>query len=138
MVDDIQKLRPELLKKSPAELERMATEIAMAQAYQAREAEVAAKEQLAADANRHIDAVVAGVKWLYDNAMLPEQITTAFSTAGGAFVPARKLSNVTAESLVSSTLTQRAPRDPNAPKRHRRTKVEIEAARAAGEVIRRR
>lgn len=131
-VDDIKKLRPELLEKSEAELERLANEIALARAHKARAAEVAAKEELASEANRHIEAIVDGVKFLHDKGILPERIATAFSRGDGMFTPGMMLRAVTAESLLTSALTG------GKPKRKRRSKAEMEAARAAGEPARRR
>ncbi|MFU0504090.1 hypothetical protein [Pseudaminobacter sp. NGMCC 1.201702] len=118
MAIGIEKLRPELLEKSPAELERLATEIAMAQAELARRAEVAAKEELAAEANRHVDAVLAGVKFLHDNDLLNKRLVDALTLGTGAFAPSTFLRSVTAEQLVpraarpSGEKKRRRVRDP--------------------------
>lgn len=126
IITDIEKLRPELLTKSPAELERLATEIALAQAELTRRAEVEAKKEIAERANQHIEAIVDGVKFLHENGILPAKIAEAFSRGDGYFVPGMMLRTVSAESLVP-----RAARSAG-PKRHRRTKAEIEAMKAAG------
>lgn len=132
-IDDVEKLRPELLTKSLAELERQRAELDMAIERKKREAEVKAKEDLAAEANRHIEAVLAGVGWLQRHALLPEKVAAGFTGANGAFMPASFLRAVSAESLVDG------PRKTaGGAKRARRTKAEIEAARAAGEPLRRR
>lgn len=115
-VTDIKKLRPELLTKSDAELERLANEIALARAHKAHEAEVAAKAALADEANKHIEAVLAGVKFLHDNGILPERMTTALSRGDGQFNPATFLRSVSAEQLVPRSA--RADR----PKRTRRVR----------------
>lgn len=99
-VTDIKKLRPELLTKSVAELERQRAEIEMALAEKAREAEVKAKEELAADANKHIDAILSGVKFLHENGLLPAKVATGFSGSSGSFAPSMFLRSVTAEGLV--------------------------------------
>lgn len=114
-VDDIKKLRPELLEKSDAELERLETEIALAREHKRREAEIKAKEELAAEANRHVEAVLAGVKFLHDNGALPERIAAAFSRNDGQFNPATFLRAVTAEQLVPRAAGEK-------PKRRRRVK----------------
>jgi len=132
-VDDIKKLRPELLDKSIAELERQQNELALAIAHKQREAEVSAKKDLADEANRHIDAVNEGVKFLQGIGQLPARIAAGFTReSDGMFSPSMFLRHITAESLLTSALTG------NRPKRKRRSKAEMEAARAAGEPARRR
>lgn len=122
-ITDIEKLRPELLDKSLGELARLKAEIEMAQAEVQRREDVKAKEALADEANTHIDAVVAGVKWLHANGLLPGKLTEAFSRADGVFTPATVLRNVTAEQLVPGT---------QKPRKARLTGAEREAAIAAG------
>lgn len=100
MASDISKLRPELLTKSDAELERLAAEISMAQAEKRRQAEIKAKEELAAEATKRVERVVADIKWLHDNIALPERIVQGFSRNDGTFVPGMILRAPTAESLV--------------------------------------
>lgn len=136
-VNDIRKLRPELLEKSIAELERQQAELTMAIEEKQREVEVAAKEALATEANKHIDAVLTGIKFLHDNSILPERLVTALSRGDGQFNPGTFLRAVTAENLVART-AGRSVASGDKPKRTRRTKAEMEAARAAGEVRRRR
>lgn len=119
-ITDIEKLRPELLKKSPAELKRQRDEIDMAIARLEREAEIAAKEELAAQANQHIEAIVSGLTFLHDNGVLPAKVQEAFTRADGRFVPATFLRQVTAESLVPGT--PRRSRGAGGPKRHRRVR----------------
>lgn len=99
-VDDINKLRPELLMKSPAELQRQRDEIDLALAELERQAAVKAKAALADEANRHIEAVVAGLNFLHENGILPEKAVTAFTRSDGRFVPATIIRAVTADQLV--------------------------------------
>lgn len=110
IIDDVSKLRPELLDKSLNELARLKAEIEMAQAEVQRREDVKAKEALADEANAHIDAVVTGVKWLHTNGILPGKLTEAFSRGDGVFTPATVLRNVTAEQLVPSQKKTRRPR----------------------------
>ncbi|MER9135134.1 hypothetical protein NKI20_02330 [Mesorhizobium sp. M0830] len=100
MAATIDKIRPELLSKSDAELERLAAEIAMAQAEKKRLADVAAKEELAAEAGARVERVVADIKWLHDNDLLPKRVAEGFSRGDGMFSPAMILRAPTAESLV--------------------------------------
>lgn len=96
----IEKLRPELLTKTDAELERLAAEIAMAQQEKRRRADIAAKEELAAEAATRVERVVADIKWLHDNGLLPDRVAQGFSRGDGMFVPGMILRAPTAESLV--------------------------------------
>ncbi|MER9170932.1 hypothetical protein NKI12_26980 [Mesorhizobium australicum] len=100
MAATIDKIRPELLSKSDAELERLAAEIAMAQAEKKRLADVAAKEELAAEAGARVERVVADIKWLHDNDLLPKRVAEGFSRGDGMFSPGMILRAPTAESLV--------------------------------------
>jgi hypothetical protein len=99
-VTDVKKLRPELLSKSKAELERQAAEIAMAIAELEHQEEIKAKEALATEAGERVERVVADVKWLHDNGLLPERVATGFSRNDGTFAPGMILRAPTAESLV--------------------------------------
>lgn len=116
MAATIDKLRPDLLTKSPAELERLAAEIAMAQAELRRRQEVAEKEALAAEAGERVERVVADIKWLHDNGLLPERVTTGFSRSDGTFAPGMILRAPTAESLVPRAQTEKRRRRRRDPK----------------------
>ncbi|MBZ9943407.1 hypothetical protein LB533_20180 [Mesorhizobium sp. BR1-1-13] len=137
MAATIDKIRPELLTKTDAELQRLADEIAMAQAEKKRQADVAAMEAIASQAADHVEAIVAGVKFLHEHGLLPERVTQGFSRGDGTFAPGMILRAPTAESLVP-----RAPRKaPAGEKRFRRRKdpktgeyVPSKAARKAGVV----
>lgn len=76
-----------------------------------------AKESLATEANKHVDAVVAGVKFLHSNGLLPMKVAEAFSRGDGVFTPATVLRNVTAEQLVP-----RADRPKRGPTKRRRVR----------------
>lgn len=86
-IEDITKLRPELLEKSQAELERQMTEIQMALNWKAEEG--ARKERAAkvAEASTRIDAVLDGLRWLHDNGLLSEKVAGYFTNAKGVFAP---------------------------------------------------
>lgn len=119
-ITDIEKLAPELLKKSQAQLEREITERQMAIDKLRREAEIKAKEELAAQANQHIEAIITGLNFLHDNGALPQKVSDAFTRADGRFVPATFLRAVTAESLVPGA--PRRARSSDGPKRRRRVR----------------
>lgn len=130
-ITDITKLAPDLLTKSRAQLEREITERQMALAEMERNERIKDAEETVLAANKHIDAIVDGMKWLHDKGLLPERVAAGFSRADGVFTPTVALRNITAESLVPALRAPRAPRkprDPNAPKRRRRTKAEMAAA----------
>jgi hypothetical protein len=105
-VTDVKKLRPELLSKSKAELERQAAEIAMAIAELEHQEEIKAKEALAAEAGERVERIVADVKWLHDNGLLPERVATGFSRNDGTFAPGMILRAPTAESLAGTRAAQ--------------------------------
>lgn len=86
-ITDIKALRPELLEKSQAELERQMAELQMALQWKAEEG--ARKERAAkiAQASDHIDKVLEGLKWLHENDFLGETVKAAFTNAKGVFTP---------------------------------------------------
>ncbi|MCG7507031.1 hypothetical protein [Mesorhizobium retamae] len=88
MVSDIEKLRPELLEKSDAELERLRNEIEMAIAEKHKRAEQERRAAIVAEASKHVDAVVAGLKWLHDNQLLSDKMVDVFTRGDGQFNPA--------------------------------------------------
>lgn len=115
----IEKIRPELLTKSDAELERLAAEIAMAQAEKRRIADVAAMEAIAAQAGDHVEAIVAGVKFLHEHGLLPDRVAAGFSrSSDGMFAPGMILRAPSAESMVPKA----ARAAPKGEKRFRRRK----------------
>lgn len=120
-IDDINKLRPELLKKSPAELRRQRDEIDLALIEIERQEQVKAKAELADRANHHIDAIVEGINFLGENGILPEKVAAAFTRSDGRLVPATVLRHVTPEQLVGGVRV-RVRND--GPKRRRRVRDE--------------
>lgn len=86
-VTDIQKLRPELLEISEAEIDRRITELQMAKAHKASEKERAEREAKFAEAGTRIEQVVDGLKWLHEAGFLSEKVTASYTTAGGVFAP---------------------------------------------------
>lgn len=124
-ITDVEKLRPELLTMSVAELERRRSEIDMALARVEAAEEAKRRAELIEEAGGHVDAVIKSVRWLHDNSFLPQRVVDAFTRGDGQFNPATFLRHPRTE----DTLVIKRP---DAPKRKRRTKAEIEAARAAG------
>lgn len=132
-ITDITKLAPELLSKSRAQIEREIAERQMALAEMERRERIKDAEETVLAANKHIDSIIEGVKWLHDKGLLPERVATGFSRADGIFTPTVALRSITAESLVPALKVPRTPRpprprDPNAPKRKRRTRAQMDAA----------
>lgn len=84
-ISDIKQLRPELLDKSQAELERQMAELQMAIAYKAEEGARKEREAKLSEAGVKMDAVVDGLRWLNDNGFLSEKVKAMFTTSGGAF-----------------------------------------------------
>lgn len=84
-IDDITKLRPELLDKSDAELERLETEIKMARQYKAEEGARKEREAKLAEAGARMETVVDGLRWLNDNGFLSDKVKAMYTTAGGVF-----------------------------------------------------
>lgn len=86
-INDIEKLRPELLDKSVAELDRMAAEIEMAKA---KKAEQEAEKRRQAEYQESIgltEELVKIVTRLHDIGRLPPRVATALSNAEGEFRP---------------------------------------------------
>jgi hypothetical protein len=117
-ITDIEKLRPELLDKSEAELERLAAEIAMAQAEKRRRTEAAERTKRLEEAGDRVARVIEDVKWLHDSGMLSQRVAEAFTRSDGQFNPATYLRVPRAEDVVV-----RAPRaKKEGPRRLRRVR----------------
>lgn len=87
VLDDVSKLRPELLTMSVAELERRRTEIDMALAQKA-EAEREAKRAAALDeANRLKDDIVDALVKLEKTGHISDSVRGFFTTKAGVFSP---------------------------------------------------
>lgn len=124
-VDDIKKLRPELLEISDAEFERREKEMELARIERTRKKELAAKDSLAKEINKHVEMAVEGLRFLRANGRIPDRIAEAFSRSGN-WQPTSFLKTVTPEELLPSDLKPKKPRAP------RMTKEEREAAIAVG------
>lgn len=123
-IDDINKLAPELLKKSKAQLEREIVERQLAMAELIRQEEVAAKEQLATDVNRHLEAISEGVRFLHANGQLHKRLEDALTGGNGSFMPSAFLRPVTAEQLVGGPRRVGGRRKPGEPRKRRRRNPE--------------
>jgi small-conductance mechanosensitive channel len=99
-INDIEKLRPELLQKSKAELERQLAEIQMAIDRKNDEEKKAAVAQTVIDANRHQQAVIEGLKFLESNHLLSDEVKAAFTTGAGVFNPSLRFKEVTADRII--------------------------------------
>ena len=86
-VTNIKDLRPELLEKSDAELDRLETEIKMARQYRAEEGARKEREAKIAQASEHIDKVLEGLRFLHDNGFLTDRVVATFTNAKGIFTP---------------------------------------------------
>lgn len=84
-ITDIKALRPDLLDKSQAELERQITELQMALIHKQEEGARKEREAKLSEAGVKMDAVVDGLRWLNDNGFLSEKVKAMFTTSGGAF-----------------------------------------------------
>lgn len=88
-ITEVEKLRPELLDMSVAELERRKAEIEMAIA---RKAEIEAAEirmKDIAEADERITRLFDDLRWLYDKQFLAPRIVEAFTSTDGQFAPHR-------------------------------------------------
>lgn len=90
-VTDIEKLRPELLTMSVAELERRRIEIDMAIAHQAKIEEEKKREQDLALAQIAFDKMMDAITELNDLNRLPDRIKSALTSDDGTFQPGRYL-----------------------------------------------
>jgi len=78
-ITDIRKLRPELLDKSAAELERQITELQMALAEKQKIEEEKRREALSDEARIRREAIVDNLKWLQENGLLSEKVAGYFT-----------------------------------------------------------
>lgn len=100
-ITDVSKLRPELLNLAPAEIERRITELQMALEVKGREARKAQLAEVVKTANAHMEAIVAGLRYLDDQGLLSESIRNAHMTEKGVVAFHLKYKPVTADQLVS-------------------------------------
>jgi hypothetical protein len=77
-IDDVSKLRPELLSKSYNELERMKAEIEMAMASKEQEERRRKRAALVEEASTRIDRVVDDLNWLHENSFMSPNVREFF------------------------------------------------------------
>jgi hypothetical protein len=106
----IEKLRPELLEKSDAELDRLAAEIEMARAEKARRAEAEKRAKLIDEAQGRVGRLIDDLKWLHDNGLLSEKLRAALTRADGHFNPATFIRVPRAEDVLPSSQPDRPVR----------------------------
>jgi len=88
-ITDIEKLNPELLKLSPAEIKRRMTELQMALNAKEEQEKAAVRAKLVEEAGVHIDNLLDSLRWLEANKFLPDSVVAFFTTSGDkpTFVP---------------------------------------------------
>lgn len=99
-INDIEKLRPELLTKSVAELERQMAELQMALDRKKEEAKKAALAEVVEQANDYIEQIISGLKFLDSYHLLPEEVKAAHTMSSGIFNPGIRYKPVTADRIV--------------------------------------
>lgn len=117
-IDNIKQLRPELLDKSDAELERLETEIKMARQHKADEAARKEIESLVAQVNAAQDTILKSLNFLYEQGVLAEAVAATYTTVGGSFAPHLKHRHVDADRL----LAIRSSLDDSKPKKTRQAR----------------
>lgn len=113
-INDIEKLRPELLTKSVAELERQMAELKMALDRKKDEEKKAALAQVVIEANKHQENLVEALKFLEHWLLLPEDVKAAHTTSSGVFNPGIKYKPVTADRII---LRKEQAANPKKPRR---------------------
>lgn len=87
VIDDVSKLRPELLSLSVAELERRKAEIEMAIERKALEEREAARAAALDEANRLKDDIVDALTKLERTGHISDSVRGFFTTKAGVFSP---------------------------------------------------
>lgn len=87
VIDDVSKLRPELLKLSDAEFERQRTEFEMAAIRRAEIKAEAARAAALDEANRLKDDIVDALVKLEKTGHISESVRGFFTTKAGVFSP---------------------------------------------------
>lgn len=90
-ITDIKKLRPELLEKSVAEIDRLITELQMAKVEKSKVEEAAKRAKQLDEAGAHFDSVLESLRWLHENNFLADSVKEFFTTSSGVFTPHLKL-----------------------------------------------
>lgn len=101
IITDVEKLRPELKGVSDAELERRMTELLMEKERRQQEARRAQVEGIVNDANAHMQAIVAGLRYLEEHGLLAEEVKAAFTNSAGVFTPHLKFKATDADRVLA-------------------------------------
>lgn len=101
IITDVDKLRPELKGVSDAELERRMTELLMEKERRQQEARRAQVEGIVNEANTHMLAIVAGLRYLEEHGLLGEEIKAAFTSSAGVFTPHLKFKPTDADRVLA-------------------------------------
>lgn len=115
IINDIEKLRPELKGVSDAELERRMTELLMEKERREQEARKAKVEHIVTKANEHMQNIIAAVNFLNEHGLLNEDVKQVYTSGSGVFAPHLKHKSVDADRVLA--------RMGEAPKKTRRKKA---------------
>lgn len=116
IINDIEKLRPELKGVSDAELERRMTELLMEKERRELEARKAKVEGIVKQANDHMAAIVSGLRFLEEHNLLSDDVKASFTSTAGVFTPHLKFKSTDADRVLARMV--------DAPKKTRRKKAE--------------
>ncbi|HWU60400.1 hypothetical protein [Rhizobium sp. C1] len=97
-IQDIDKLRPELMSKSDAELERQITELQLALEKKKALEEEKERALVLAEARERIDRLVSDIMWLHEKNLLIDVAAELFS-----FPPAQNRDPATVKSAFAAT-----------------------------------
>lgn len=90
-ISDIEKLAPDLLGKSVAQLEREITERQMAIEKVRAKEEAEKREKLLGEAGHKFDQLMDILRWQEQNGFLPPALKEALTDSGGSFAPHKKM-----------------------------------------------
>lgn len=115
IINDIEKLRPELKGVSDAELERRMTELRMEKERREQEARKAKVEGTVTRANELMQIIVSAFNELNDLNVLTDEQKAPYTSAAGVFAPHLRFKALTADRVLA--------RMGDAPKKARRKKA---------------
>lgn len=101
IITDVEKLRPELKAVSDAELERRMAELLMEKERREQEAKRAKVEHIVTKANEHMQAIVAGLRFLEEHGLLGDEVKAAHTSSSGVFTPHLRYKNVDADRVLA-------------------------------------
>ena len=101
IITDVEKLRPELKGVSDAELERRMTELRMEMERREQEAKKAKVQHIVEKANEHMQAIVAGLRFLEENGLLSDDVKAAHTSTAGVFTPHLRYKAVDADRVLA-------------------------------------